>query len=332
MAIASLSLPSVSDISGARSNRVYAYPLSLLPKSNAANSSVSSDDTLDRPMIVFERRAGYGTSSVHGGPIAIAFPLPAGLQYDDAASWDGEISGQAARIASSIGDNFRGTGAIGTDVQQFGQTVIDQLKAEAGSAGPASAAIAALNAGKDFLKAIPGIGGGVDAAASIALAAARALPNPNVISTFTGSGQRSFSYKFSMVSSSAKESEVINDICKIFRISAYPEGDVFMLRYPPKWNITFKRNNADMQYIPRLFDLYLTAVTTSINPQSGASYHIDGAPIDVDLTVSFKESRVLTANDIKDLESMNAKDIVLRQREADITEIATEQDDAGLGR
>jgi hypothetical protein len=107
-----------------------------------------------------------------------------------------------------------------------------------------------------------------------------------------------------MIASSQKEAEVIRDINKAFRIGLYPSGNSLQLQYPPTWTIRFidGTNGGELDHIPKIFEVYLQDFTAIYN-STGNLWREDGSPLECDITIQFKETRALTAQDIKKLET-----------------------------
>lgn len=272
------SIPGSSGFSG------YCYPLEI----------IGSDTFKDRPLIYFSRAAGKKTGTIHGSAAVVAFPIPGSLAFSDTASWDGNLDGILSTTIAGMGqETIEKLGSA--DNEKIATGLINQIKNKATGVS-----------GKDLLMAGASMVPAKGPIQSIMNATSRSIPNPNVISQFSGSGQRSFSFKFSMVASSAKESEAIRNIVDLFKISVYPEGNALRLSYPPEWNISFMKGGSEMKTLPQIANVVLTQVDTNYNSQAGYSFHTDGSPIDVELTLGFKETRVLTANDIKALKDNGA--------------------------
>lgn len=271
------------------------YPLEIIGDANFSK----------RPLIYFTRQP-IKNSKIHGDSLVIAFPIPSGLQFSDTASWDGQLDGLlSTALAGASQEVIENISSGDSSVSGAAGTFISNLVNKA-------TGVSAKDAIATATSKIPG----TSPIQSVMNAASRSLPNPNVISQFTGSGQRTFSFKFSMVASSKAEAERIREIIKNFRISAYGEGNALRLRYPPEWNISFIFGGKEMDSLPKIANVVLTQVDTAINSQSGYSFHTDGSPIDIDLSLGFKETRVMTANDIDALEREGSMAIRYKTRNA----------------
>jgi LEA14-like dessication related protein len=110
--------------------------------------------------------------------------------------------------------------------------------------------------------------------------------NENPFITFAGTGLRTFSFTYLMVPESEGEVKSIYDIILYFREHMYPEkvGEM-ALSFPNVFGIEFK----NVAY-PKMPECALTDVEITYNKNS-ASFFVgpEGYPVQVDMTLSFKE-------------------------------------------
>jgi hypothetical protein len=131
--------------------------------------------------------------------------------------------------------------------------------------------------------------------------AAQAAVNPNTRTIFRGVTIREFSFNFKMIPRSAQEAREIASIIKFFRSELYPEAfDVGGLplgyHFPNMFKIELLHRNSNAK-IPQLEYCFLRGVQSSYNP-TGQSFHADGYPNEIDLTLRFQEYRALSKKDI----------------------------------
>ena len=133
------------------------------------------------------------------------------------------------------------------------------------------------------------------------------IVNPNTNTTFVGNRLRSFGFNFKLIASSQKESAIIRNIHASFRRFTYAKKTVdandFTLAFPPTWSIKFMDFGSgafENQYIPKIYECYLTQVESTFNSDANIFYS-DSAPLQVDITLQFQETRVLTRSDIEEL-------------------------------
>ena len=195
----------------------------------------------------------------------VALPMPTNMAFQDQATF-GTVNASAAEMGLTEGE-----GALGSGFAALGGAVKDLVGKIAG--------------GSDTVRAL---------ARSQGLA-----KNPNIITEFSGMATRRYTFQYKFMPRTAKESQTIRDIQYLFQARAYPTVKVenLVLQYPPKWRIKFL--NTDL---PGLYECYLESVGFTVNP-SANTWHRDGAPGEVDLQLSFMETKALTAEEIIKLQN-----------------------------
>ena len=140
--------------------------------------------------------------------------------------------------------------------------------------------------------------------------AGKKIMSPNTNTTFKGNSIRSFQFSFKLVGRDKKDSEAIRNIHNLFREAVYAAGDSasnIILSYPPVWAIKFLDGGKENPYIPKIFGCYLKTCTADFNTTTNI-FRPDGAPIEVDISLGFEETRMLTRNDIKELNAGSTVD------------------------
>jgi len=122
--------------------------------------------------------------------------------------------------------------------------------------------------------------------------------NPNEITKFDGTSRRSFNFTFKFMSESAEEAQTAQKIIDAIRTYSYPEvlGSV-SLQYPAEFEIAFYKNEEQNPFMPIIMPCVCESVGVTINP-TGNSFHADGSPVEIDLTIGLKEKAALTRNDL----------------------------------
>ena len=236
----------------------------------------------DRPVIVFKAISRGAKNDTH-----IIFPIPQALQFSDSAAYgtnevgfSGSIILNAGRAAGGLDASFKNV------VNQVQSSLPSDFNSLAGFIGSET------------------LSGGNRSAVGVATGTTL---NKNIVTEFSGVGTRQFTFQFKLISGSAVESNTIRDIINTFRAGLYPEGNSLQLKYPPTWTINFTKGKDEISYIPKIFGTYLTTMSTAYN-NSMNLFHEDGSPVEVDLQVTFMETRALTLADIKSLEKDPYKD------------------------
>lgn len=122
--------------------------------------------------------------------------------------------------------------------------------------------------------------------------------NPYTDTTFTNTNIRSFGFTFKLVSESADEADMASIIENVFRKYLYPEKTgAASLKYPAKFDITFYNGGNINKYMPKILPAYLVNFNTVYNSTTNA-FHEDGQPVEIDLTLTFQETRPLQRGDL----------------------------------
>ena len=271
--------------------QLYTYPLSLRSEVN-------------RPVIRF---VSYEKDKE---PNFVFFPCPPGVSFSEGASYNtveiGTLGvGTAALVDTAqaiVGDVQAAGGLRGDNV---GRTIIDSIKQR--SVETFDAMVSGISAG-DALNLLKQYLPGGERITDLAGRKAGSIIAPNALQTYQGNDIRSFAFNFKMVAKSATEAKEIDNIHKHFRRSIYGEGASdanlqFLLKYPPIFNIDFldMATGNPNPYIPKIYSCFLQGFTSTFNP-SADMFHRDGAPIEVDCSMTFVESRALNRRDILELE------------------------------
>lgn len=233
-------------------------------------------DQPDRPCIEF---TAYDTSSGQVDQKTVWFPCPSGIQINDQAAYNTIDLGAFGAAISAKAEGGGLLGTLGAGLKQAGSMKGGE--------------IATLAAGK-----LGGIGDKV-------AFNAKAIQNPNTNTNFTGNPVRSFSFAFKMIARSEKEAQQIKKIHSTFRKYTYADSNGnqqnLTLRYPPVWRIRFLDGQKnENQYIPKIHSCYLLGVQSTFN-STAPTFHTDGSPLEVEVSLTYQESRALTRYDIENL-------------------------------
>lgn len=219
----------------------------------------------------------------------IFFPCPANISINDSATYNtvdlGTIGGAVGKALQDSDGSLSG--------------ITDSLRGQMGAAtdsfkrGEIANAVAQKLILPDSLKAASNL-------------QSRTLLNPNTNTTFSGNAIRSFTFAFKMIAQSAEEAEIVRKIHSKFRAFTYADSrsdaQSLLLAFPPTWTIRFLDGNGnENKFIPKIFSCYLVSIESSFNSTANM-FHRDGAPLEVDISVSYQETRTLTRTDIDDLE------------------------------
>lgn len=152
--------------------------------------------------------------------------------------------------------------------------------------------------------------GMVGGAAAQALINSGEVVNPHTQMLFKSPALRQFSYTFKMVPRSLAEAQQIIKIVKFFRTAAYPELgggqqdnngksiEMSTFKFPDIFEITYLTKGKQNKHMIRQVESYLTAVSVTYN-QTSPTFFADGMPSEVDLQLTFQESKALNRNMIQ---------------------------------
>ena len=143
--------------------------------------------------------------------------------------------------------------------------------------------------------------------------AMKKIQAPNTNTTFTGNTIRSFTFNATMVARNEEDTSQMRNIAKVFRRYVYADADAgnpnIYLDYPPIWTVKFYIDGHENRNLPRIFSCYLETFTCTYNPDSNVFYSKDGAPIQTNISMTFRETRVLNRLDIDNLEDVDERGI-----------------------
>lgn len=229
---------------------------------------------------------------------SIFFPIPQGITYGDGASYTTFDVGLIGEFAKLVGEQ----GEFNLDAGKAAAVKAkDMVAAEFEAVGPTGAGIiAARKSGFDNI------------ATSIEFANKQVM-NPRTNSAFSGNTLRNFQFDFKMIGKSDSEVKMIDRIQQTFRTYVYAaklgQNSSFMLRYPPKWIIKFvDPSQKELDYIPKIYSCYLTGVNTVINPTSNTFRREDLSPYEIDMSLQFQETKILTRDEFRKLENSGNRD------------------------
>lgn len=263
---------------------------------------MNSPENRNRPalmMTLYDDREGLNNA------YNIFLPIPASIQFSDSASYNNIELNAAAKI----GLDAVNSGSAKSAIEGFGSDVGRSQLRDVGAA--ANGIVRGVN---DGLRSVIGFGLVPRAITSAVGVYAATTINKNVITTFGGVATRAYSYAYKMIASSQKEADVIRKIHSVFRVGLYPDGTNIALRYPPRWTIRFidLTTGKDLEHVPKIYECFLTSTGCSLNSSTNM-WREGNAPIEVDVSVSFMETKALTVRELVQLEEHGFKKEIFTQ-------------------
>jgi len=224
---------------------------------------------------------------------SVVLYMPAGVTVNDNLSYDNADTGIGGMLVNAAGSSA-GPGEF-----------VDKLKDNAKPL--VQRAVSQKLA--DFSQEKGMVGG----AAAQALINSGEVVNPHTQMLFKTPALRQFSYTFKMVPRTLAEAQQIIKIVTFFRAAAYPELgngggekvstgqgtiDMSTFKFPDIFKITYLNKGNENKNMIRHVDSYLTAVTVTYN-QTSPTFFANGMPSEIDLQLTFQESKALNRNMIK---------------------------------
>ena len=226
-------------------------------------SSIASVSLYHPSQVTFQDGAGYSTMDL--GPIGST--IIAGINSGRSAE---SIALEANRNVMDTGNSTSG------DLRNL---ISLKIAKDAG--------LTSLVPGVENLQAVYGAAKGV-------------AVNPNTVSSFQNMNIRTYQFNFKMVAKDPDESNDIRKIQSFFREHMYPEEGAgsYILTYPATFRIQFYTSEGrENPYYPKIYETFLTNFSTNFNSSSHLHY-AGGAPIEVDISLTFQETKVLTKADL----------------------------------
>jgi hypothetical protein len=235
----------------------------------------------------FTMRGGVGSSTsdmnFEGPHQFVCLPIPSGIGATYEQGWDQAdvgllASGVQMGVEAAMGSGGR---TLASSMDEVGET----MKSAMG--------------GK---KAILGtVGKMIMGEAATQRASGRATFS-NTYVTYTGPAFRDFSYNFSLKPLDRKESDAVRTIIRFFKSNSAPRqlmGSVMRLYELPKlFGISYHGRKGPMKHMNNIAKCALTNINVVYGGDRFAVFAEDSAPVQVDLTLQFKEVQLLAQSDM----------------------------------
>jgi hypothetical protein len=143
--------------------------------------------------------------------------------------------------------------------------------------------------------------GGVDVTSARQLLTNR-IKNPHMEVLFSGTNFRQFTFNFKFSPKSQSDAQAMNTAIKFFRMYMQPEvdaSDQLYLKAPAEFDIAIRGDIGGYSGIYHSFNRCVL-VDCSVNAHGAgvAAQHSDGAPAEVDLSLTFKETSITTRSGV----------------------------------
>jgi len=135
--------------------------------------------------------------------------------------------------------------------------------------------------------------------------------NPFIEVTYNSVGMRQFDYTFKFAPTSAKETAEVQAIIKLFRFHMLPEmkGDIhryltlpstFDIHYMFQSSVTDTDAARENSFFNKIATCVCTNVDVNYTPDDGIQSFSDGAPTQINMTLGFKETEMMTKHKVND--------------------------------
>ena len=124
---------------------------------------------------------------------------------------------------------------------------------------------------------------------------------------FKGVDYRSFTFKHKLIAFNEEETKTIDKIVKLFRYHSSPglASEGIRYEYPASWRIRFFQADPnhsmavrESEWLPSIKRCVLTSVSVNHFNSNTPSYHENLAPVDIEISLSFKEMEYVTKSSI----------------------------------
>ena len=224
----------------------------------------------------------------------IRLPMPSNLSTDYNPQYSTpDLSAAAGAILKPYDQKIYNNSSLPSLLGGAGGDGITGTIFEGASRGAAGATVAGVTT------AVNAIGGAGTAEAALKVGFGVAQ-NPHKIVLFTGVDFREHRFSWKLSPRSREESNMIKQIIDAFTYYAHPEyvGGGLFFKYPEFFNIKFRHPN----YLFELQPSVCTDIQVNYHGQGVAAYIRDAngggapAPAEIELTLSFKETEIVTKN------------------------------------
>ena len=168
-----------------------------------------------------------------------------------------------------------------------------------GQGGLSAGAEAGAAIGASFAK-LPGAFGVADVASALSVSSGTSL-NPFRETVFESVDFRSFAFKYKFFPKNKKESDDVYDIINTFKVHMHPEmseGKLFFI-YPSEFNISYYFGSEENGYFHKFATCVLESMDVNYGGEQFSSFR-DGAPTEINMSLTFRELEILTKNMVRE--------------------------------
>ena len=126
------------------------------------------------------------------------------------------------------------------------------------------------------------------------------IVNPNIEMMYEAPQMRGFSLNFKMFASTSGEADEIARICNMFKKNMLPRFDPAFIKIPNIVRVTFMTGSNPNKYVSQFKPCAITNVNINYTPDGAWATYADGRPVATQLTLQFKELKIVFSDDIKE--------------------------------
>jgi hypothetical protein len=230
----------------------------------------------------------------------IQLPIPSNIGDTNQVNWGDDSLNPLAAFSAEQFNKFLGSAGFGGGIQGLITNTINTGKAVLTQGG-----------GQDLIKnqftssLINSLGANTSPEGLLSRASGSVL-NPNLELLFSGVNLRSFQFDFDFAPRDEKESNVVKEIIRIFKISMAPrtgsniEGAGLFIKAPNVFLLKYKSGNQDHPYLNKFKPCALTSMGMNYTGSGSYATYADKTPVHMKLSLSFTELNPIYNEDYKD--------------------------------
>jgi hypothetical protein len=231
----------------------------------------------------------------------IQLPIPANISDTNRVDWgNGDSLNPLAAFASEQIGNALKSGSFGRGLADIYNNTIATGKEVLTQGG-----------GQDLIakyfqsQLVRSLGANVSTEGLLSRATGQVI-NPNLELLFNGVTLRSFEFNFDFAPRDEKESNVVKEIIRIFKISMAPksggntEGAGLFIKAPNAFLLKYKSGNKDHPYLNKFKPCALTDMIVNYAGSGSYATYADKTPVHMKLTLRFTELNPIYNEDYKD--------------------------------
>jgi hypothetical protein len=263
----------------------------------------SNIETTDDPFVLFTKhKASYNergnSSRVELTPMGhVSLYMPMGFAINDQAVFEtaatGILGAGANALLNGVNPVTSGTQA---DVAAIGMSLSNQIGSAVGG-GVGSLVPGRVGGLVGAITGAVGLGNVAQATAQEFNKQAQLSVNPREFMLYKSPGMRNFSFRFRFIPDSEAESRSAEQIVAWFRRGMYPTiAGRYSFNFPDAFEIQVK----NMEGLPKLPEVFLESASVTYNPNSMSYFKQGNRPVEINLSLEFKELQPITRESINE--------------------------------